>query len=229
MRILLIEDDPQSAALAVQALEREGHSLGIAADGREALARGACEPWDLLIIDRMLPHLDGLSLVRMLRAGGVTAPALFLTALGDVADRVAGLQAGGDDYLVKPFSVAELSARVEALGRRREVARGPVTALQFGDLWLDLLTRTARHGERLVELQNVEFRILERLMRSAGRVVTRSMLLEDIWGIHFEPRTNLVESNISRLRSKIGQSAFATGPIETVRGVGYRLRAESGR
>jgi two-component system OmpR family response regulator len=226
MRILLVEDDPQSASLTVQALQREGHLVGVATDGREGLTRGACEPWDLLVVDRMLPHLDGLSLVRMLRAGGVTAPALFLTALDEVGDRVAGLQAGGDDYLTKPFSVAELLARVEALGRRRESVSGPLTSLQVGDLSIDLLSRTARRGGRILDLQNVEFRILERLMRSAGRVVTRSMLLEDIWGFHFEPRTNLVESNISRLRAKIGQPAFAAGPIETVRGSGYRVRAE---
>lgn len=228
MRILLIEDDPQSASLTAQALEREGHEVGIAADGRDGLSRGACEPWDLLVVDRMLPQLDGLSLVRMLRAGGVTVPALFLTALGEVGDRVAGLQAGGDDYLTKPFSVAELSARIEALGRRRDTVPDPVTTLRFGDLSIDLLARTAQRGNRVLDLQNVEFRIVERLMRSAGRVVTRSMLLEDIWGFHFEPRTNLVESNISRLRSKIGQPASAVGPIETVRGVGYRLHADAG-
>jgi two-component system OmpR family response regulator len=222
MRILLIEDDPDSAALTAQALEREGHVVVISPDGRDALVRGACETWDLLIVDRMLPNLDGLSLLRMLRAGGVPAPALLLTALGDVTDRVEGFQAGGDDYLVKPFAVAELLARTEALSRRLKPPTAAETRLSVGDLELDLLTRTALRNGQPLDLQDRELRILEHLMRNAGRVVTRSMILERIWGFHFEPRTNVVESNISRLRAKIGQSSD-DGPIETVRGIGYRL------
>lgn len=228
MRILLIEDDPESADFTTQALEREGHTLTVSADGWDALSRGASETWDLMIVDRMLPHLDGLSLIRMLRAGGVTAPALLLTALGDVTDRVEGFQAGGDDYLVKPFAVAELLARVEALGRRRKPSPAAETRLSVGDLELDLLTRTAQRSGRPLELQDRELRILEQLMRNAGRVVTRSMLLENIWGFQFEPRTNVVESNISRLRTKIGQISDE-GPIETVRGVGYRLSGSLSR
>lgn len=224
MRILLIEDDPGTAAYAAQALEHEGHSVVIASDGREGLLQGACENWDLLIVDRMLPQLDGLALIRMLRSGGLTAPVLFLTALGDVTDRVAGLGAGGDDYLVKPFALAELMARIEALSRRRPSADAAVeTTLRVDDLAIDLLTRNARRSGRVLDLQERELRLLEYLMRNAGRVLTRSMLLEKVWGFHFEPRTNLVESNISRLRSKIGQSSDQ-GPIETVRGIGYRLR-----
>jgi len=224
MRILIVEDDPETAAHLTLGLEREGHAPVLATDGREGLLRASFEEWDLLIVDRMLPHLDGLALVRMLRAGGVTLPALFLTALGDVTDRVAGLQAGGDDYLVKPFSLAELAARVTALGRRRRAAEKLETVLRAGDLEVDLLTRTARRQGAVLDLQDRELAILEYLIRSAGRVVTRAMLLEEVWGFHFAPRTNLVESNISRLRSKIGQTSDE-GPIETVRGIGYRLRA----
>ncbi|MDE2334137.1 MAG: response regulator transcription factor [Rhodospirillales bacterium] len=221
MRILLVEDDRETAEYAVQGLAREGHSLRVATDGREALLLASCEQWELLIVDRMLPHLDGLALVRMLRAGGTATPVLFLTALGEVNDRVAGLQAGGDDYLVKPFALAELAARVEALGRHAQ-RPAPETVLRAGDIEIDLLTHTAsRRGEAL-DVQERELRILEYLMRNAGRVVTRAMLLETIWGFHFTPRTNLVESNISRLRAKLGQTSDE-GPIETVRGLGYRL------
>ena len=221
MRILLVEDDKETADYAVQGLAREGHSLRVATDGREALLLASCEDWDLLIVDRMLPHLDGVALMRMLRAGGTTTPALFLTALGEVNDRVAGLQAGGDDYLVKPFALAELAARVEALGRRAQ-RPAPETVLRVGEIEIDLLTHTASRGGDALDLQERELRILEYLMRNAGRVVTRAMLLETIWGFHFTPRTNVVESNISRLRAKLGQ-ASDTGPIETVRGLGYRL------
>ncbi len=222
MRILLVEDDRETADYALQGLTREGHSLRVATDGREALLLASCEDWDLLVVDRMLPHLDGLALVRMLRAGGTTTPALFLTALGEVNDRVAGLQAGGDDYLVKPFALAELAARVEALGRRAQRQVPPETVLSVGDIEIDLLTHLARRRGEPLDLQERELRILEYLMRNAGRVVTRTMLLESIWGFHFTPRTNLVESNISRLRTKLGQESDA-GPIETVRGLGYRL------
>ncbi|MDE2514745.1 MAG: response regulator transcription factor [Rhodospirillales bacterium] len=224
MRILLVEDDREVAACAVYGLIREGYQVAVAADGRDGLLRASCEAWDILIVDRMLPQLDGLALVRMLRAGGTTTPTLFLTALGEVSDRVAGLQAGADDYLVKPFAIAELIARVEALGRRRQAAIVVNTTLRAGDLEIDLLTRKARRKGEILDLQERELRTLEYLMRSAGRVVTRAMVLENVWGFHFQPRTNLVESNISRLRSKIGQ-ASDQGPIETVRGIGYRLHA----
>jgi len=224
MKILVIEDDAEAAEFIVRGLEPEGYVLAVATDGRDGLLRASCEEWDLLIIDRMLPQLDGLTLVRMLRAGGMHIPSLFLTALGEVADRVVGLQAGGDDYLVKPFALAELKARIEALGRRRHEMAASETVLRAGELELDLLTRTARyHGERL-DLQDREFRILEYLVHHAGRVVTRTMLLEHVWEFHFQPRTNLVESNISRLRTKIGKLSDDE-IIQTVRGVGYVLRA----
>ena len=223
MKILVIEDDAEAGDYIVRGLEPEGHVLTVAVDGRDGLLRASCEEWDLLIVDRMLPQLDGLALVRMLRAGGVQTPLLFLTALGEVTDRVVGLKAGGDDYLVKPFALAELKARIEALSRRRQEPAASETVLRAGDLEIDLLTRTARYrGERL-DLQERELRILEYLMRHAGRVVTRTMLLENVWEFHFQPRTNLVESNISRLRAKIGKSGEDI--IQTVRGVGYVLRA----
>lgn len=224
MKILLIEDDDEVADYAAQGLAREGHMVTRAADGRAGLLRASCEPWDLLIVDRRLPQLEGLALVRMLRAGGMSAPALFLTSLGEVSDRVAGFQAGGDDYLVKPFALAELLARVEALGRRQHPSPEPEIMLRAGDLEIDLLKRTARRSGKNLDLQERELRVLEYLMRSAGRVVTRTMLLENVWGFDFEPRTNLVESNVSRLRMKIGQFSDG-GPIQTVRGVGYRLSA----
>lgn len=222
MRILLIEDDAEVADYASCGLIREGHEVARAGDGREGLLRATSEVWDLLIIDRLLPLVDGLALLRMLRAGGTSTPALFLTALGEVTDRVSGLHAGGDDYLTKPFALAELIARVEVLGRRPQPGGSPTTMLQAGDVEIDLLKRSARRGTQPLYLQERELLILEYLMRNANRVVTRTMLLETIWGFHFEPHTNLVESNISRLRSKIGQSSDA-GPIETVRGVGYRF------
>jgi two-component system OmpR family response regulator len=224
MKILLIEDDAEVADYAMQGLAREGHLVTRVADGREGLLRASCEAWDLLIVDRRLPQLEGLTLVRMLRAGDVGIPALFLTALGEVTDRVEGLQAGGDDYLVKPFALAELLARVEALGRRQQPPMEPETILRSGDLEIDLLKRAARRSGKTLDLQERELRVLEYLMRSTGRVVTRTMLLEKVWGFDFEPRTNLVESNVSRLRMKIGQSCDV-GPIQTVRGVGYRFVA----
>lgn len=222
MRILLAEDDTEAAGFAVQGLAGEGHSLRVAADGREALLLASCESWDLLIVDRMLPQLDGLALVRMLRAGGNATPVLFLTALGEVNDRVTGLQAGGDDYLVKPFALAELAARVEALER---AAQRPAreTTIRVDDIEIDLLAHSARRGGEALDLQERELRILEYLMRNAERIVTRAMLLDTIWGFHFTPHTNLVDSNISRLRTKLGQTTDA-GPIETIRGLGYRLR-----
>lgn len=222
MRILLAEDDTEAAGFAVQGLAREGHSLRVAADGREALLLASCESWDLLIVDRMLPQLDGLALVRMLRAGGNATPVLFLTALGEVNDRVTGLQAGGDDYLVKPFALAELAARVEALERAAQ-RQARETTIRVDDIEIDLLAHSARRGGEALDLQERELRILEYLMRNAGRIVTRAMLLDTIWGFHFTPHTNLVDSNISRLRTKLGQTTDA-GPIETVRGLGYRLR-----
>lgn len=221
MRILLIEDDPESAAFIVQGLGGEGHAIDVAADGHAGLKRAA-EDWDLLIVDRMLPGLDGLSIVRRLRATGLQAPVLFLTTMDGIDDRVAGLRAGGDDYLVKPFALVELAARVGALGRR--AARGPrETVLRVADLEVDLLTRTASRAGKAIDLQPRELKLLEILMRHAGQVLTRAMLMELVWDFHFDPLTNLVESHISRLRGKVDRGHVEL--IHTVRGAGYCLRA----
>jgi two-component system OmpR family response regulator len=223
LRILLIEDDAETADYVANGLREEGHLIARAADGNDALVSAMSEAFDLLIVDRMIPGLDGLKLVRTLRAAGHDAPVLFLTALGGVEDRVGGLNAGGDDYLVKPFAFSELSARVAALGRRPRTAAAE-TVLRVLDLELDLLARTVKRRGELIELQPREFRLLEYLMRHAGQVVTRTMLLEQVWDLHFDPRTNVVETHISRLRSKIDKS-FGTELIQTVRGAGYRIRA----
>ena len=222
MRILLIEDDAETADYVVEGLRNGGHEIHVAADGRDGLLRGASEEWDLLIVDRMLPALDGLGVVRTLRASGVSAPVLFLTTMGGIDDRVAGLNAGGDDYLVKPFAFAELAARVAALGRRPQRA-APETVLRVADLEMDLLTRAVRRGGQVLDLQPREFELLEYLLRHAGEVVTRTMLLENVWGFHFDPRTSLVESHISRLRGKVDRGRPEL--IQTVRGSGYCIRA----
>jgi two-component system OmpR family response regulator len=222
MRILLIEDDPETAEYVVAGLESGGHDLVVAADGRAGLLSAATETWDLLIVDRMLPGLDGLGVVHTLRASGIATPILFLTTMGGIDDRVAGLNAGGDDYLVKPFAFAELAARVAALGRRPQRA-APETVLRVADLEMDLLARMVRRAGQAVDLQPREFELLEYLMRHAGQVVTRTMLLENIWGFHFDPRTSLVESHISRLRGKIDRGKPEL--LQTVRGSGYCIRA----
>jgi len=208
-----------------QGLCEEGHTTSVAGDGRDGLFRATGEDWDLLIVDRMLPGIDGLHLVRTLRAGNIHTPVLFLTTMSGVGDRVAGLNAGGDDYLVKPFAFAELVARVNALGRRRFAAPAG-TVLRVGDLEMDLLSRTVRRAGEAILLQPREFRLLAYLMHHAGEVVTRTMLLENVWDFHFEPRTNIVETHISRLRSKLQRSGTAN-PIQTVRGAGYLLHAIS--
>ena len=222
MRILLIEDDIEAADYIAQGLRDEAHELRVEPDGRNGLFRATGEDWDLLIIDRMLPGLEGLTLTRTLRAGGITTPVLLLTVLGGIDDRVTGLNAGGDDYLVKPFALAELIARVAALGRRPQ-RMAPDTVLRVADLEVDLLARSVRRARQLVELQPREYELLEYLIKHAGQVVTRTMLLENVWGFHFDPRTSLVESHISRLRSKINNGR--PDLIETVRGSGYCLRA----
>jgi len=218
---LLIEDDPEAADYIAQGLRDEGHELQIAPDGRSGLFQASGDDWDLLIIDRMLPGLDGLAVTRTLRAADIHTPVLFLTALGGIDDRVTGLNAGGDDYLVKPFALAELIARVAALGRRPQRA-APNTVLRVADLEVDLLARSVRRAGELVDLQPREYELLEYLIKHAGQVVTRTMLLENVWGFHFDPRTNFVESHISRLRSKINNGR--SDLIETVRGSGYCLR-----
>ncbi len=200
-----------------------GHTVATAADGRDGMCKAAGEEWDLLIVDRMLPKLDGLTLVKAIRAGGISIPVLFLTTMSGIDDRVSGLNAGGDDYLVKPFAFAELAARVAALGRRPRDA-AVETVLRVADLEMDLLARKVRRAGRDIDLQPREFRLLEYLMKHAGRVVTRTMLLEQVWEFHFDPHTNVVETHISRLRGKVDRG-FAVELIHTVRGAGYRIRA----
>lgn len=225
MRILLIEDDARTADYIQAGLSEEGHVVDWVAEGREGLVQAASEEYDVMIVDRMLPGMNGLSLVKTLRGAKVQIPILFLTALGGVDDRVEGLEAGGDDYLVKPFSFAELSARINALARRPPM-RKETTVLKVMDLEMDLLRRTVTRCGMVIELQPREFRFLEYLMRNAGRVLTRTMLLEAVWDFHFDPKTNVVETHISRLRSKIDKP-FGTELIHTVRGVGYSLHAPS--
>jgi two-component system OmpR family response regulator len=223
MRILIIEDDVDAGDYLAKGLRESGHGAEVVGDGREGLFRAASEPFDVLIVDRMLPRLDGLSLVQHLRATGHTMPVLFLSALGEVDDRVKGLRAGGDDYLVKPFAFSELLARVENLGRRQ--ASPPVaTHLKVGTLELDLLSRKVTRDGQTIDLQPREFQLLETLMRHPGQVMTRTMLLEKVWDYHFDPQTNVIDVHISRLRQKIDRG-FETPLIHTVRGAGYSLRA----
>ena len=224
MHILLIEDDAETAAYVAKGLREAGKRVEVASDGREGLFHATEGTFDLLVIDRMLPSLDGASVVKAARAAGVQAPILFLTALGAVEDRVAGLECGADDYLVKPFSFAELLARVNALARRAPLREDEAT-LGVADLQLDRQRRLLRRGDAVIELQPRELHILEVLLINAGRVVTRTMLLETVWGFHFDPATNIVESHISRIRSKIDRGGDPP-LIHTVRGAGYMIRAE---
>jgi two-component system OmpR family response regulator len=222
MKLLVVEDDREAAAYLKRALSEAGHVVDVAASGREGLLLAAGEPYDVIVLDRMLPELDGLAILRTIRAAGVKTPVLLLTALGGIDDRVEGLDAGGDDYLVKPFAFAELLARVNALARRpppQEVR----TELVVADLKIDLLKRTVTRGGRRIELQAREFQLLEYLMRHADRVVTRTMLLESVWDFHFDPKTNIVETHMSRLRGKVDRG-HAHELIHTVRGAGYVLR-----
>lgn len=223
MKILLIEDDGENADYVANGLREEGHLVAKVVSGADGLICALGNDFDLLIVDRMVPGLDGLNLVKSLRATGHHTPVLFLTALGGVEDRVSGLNAGGDDYLVKPFAFSELVARVAALGRRPLRTAAVETKLRVLDLELDLLSRTVRRRGELIELQPREFRLLEYLMRHAGQVVTRTMLLDHVWDIHFDPRTNVVETHISRLRSKVDKG-FEPELIHTVRGSGYCVR-----
>ena len=227
MKVLLIEDDQETAAYIARGLLEHGHVVDQAATGRDGLFLGTDGGHDVLIVDRMLPGLDGLSLVRALREAGLKAPVLFLTALGGVGDRVRGLEAGGDDYLVKPFAFVELLARLNALARRPPLAEVQTT-LRVADLEMDLLKRTVTRGGERIDLQPREFQLLEYLLRNAERVVTRTMLLEAVWDFHFDPKTNIVETHMSRLRAKLAQGGGTCGGpelIHTVRGAGYVLRA----
>jgi two-component system OmpR family response regulator len=223
VKILLIEDDKETSAYIARGLREHGHVVDVALDGHDGFMIATDGSHDVLIVDRMLPGLDGIGLVQALRQSGMKTPVLFLTALGDVGDRVRGLDAGGDDYVVKPFAFAELLARVNALTRRPPLSDSPVL-LRAGDLELNLLERTVTRGGMPIELQPREFQLLTYLMRNSDRVVTRTMLLEAVWDFHFDPKTNIVETHISRLRSKLAQHGGAE-LIHTVRGAGYELRA----
>jgi two-component system, OmpR family, response regulator len=221
MRILVVEDDAETAAYVSNGLVEEGHTAETVADGRDGLTQAMDEVYDILVVDRMLPGLDGLSLVRALRAVGHKVPVIFLTSLGGVDDRVDGLNVGGDDYLVKPFAFSELMARVNALARRPHL-RDAETILRVGDLEMDLISRKVTRGSDVIDLQPREFRLLEVLMRNKGRVLTRTMLLERVWSFHFEPKTSVVETHISRLRTKIDRP-YGSELIHTVRGSGYTM------
>lgn len=221
MRILLAEDDIETAEFIERGLEELGHLVLRAETGTDALHLASTEALDIIILDRMLPELDGVAALRRMRAAQVEAPVLLLTALGRIEDRVEGLEAGADDYLVKPFAFSELAARVGALARRRP-ANAVATELEFGALRMDLLKREVRRDGKVIALQPREFRLLEELMRNSDRVVTRTMLLERVWKFHFDPQTNIVETHISRLRTKLNEGD-KPNLIETVRGVGYRI------
>ena len=228
MRLLIIEDDDDVASYVKSGLEQAGYTVDAAANGKDGLFLATTESYDGIIIDRMLPGVDGLTIIRTLRASNIATPALVLSALGEVDDRVAGLKAGGDDYLVKPFDFAELQARIEALLRRqRSAAEADATVLQVADLSLDLLRRKVERAGQRIELQPKEFQLLEYLMRHAGQVVTRTMLLEAVWNYHFDPQTNVIDVHMSRLRTKIDKD-FDRPLLHTVRGAGYRLEAPGG-
>ena len=221
MNILLVEDDRSVADYIREGLRSAGIQVDWADDGETGLTMARSQRYDVIICDRMLPAMDGLSLVQRLRNTGNSTPVLILSALGEVDDRVKGLQAGADDYLGKPFAFAELQARLEVLGRRRQQTAAE-TSLQVEDLRMDLLTQEVHRGEQRISLQPREYKLLEFLLRHAGQVVTRAMLLEHVWGYHFDPQTNVIDVHISRLRQKIDRD-FAEPLLETVRGAGYRL------
>ena len=225
MRVLLIEDDSETLDFVAQGLHESGHVTDKADNGRDGLFLALAETYDAIVVDRMLPELDGLSLVQTVRAEGNKTPILILSALGEVDDRVEGLRKGGDDYLVKPFAFSELLARLEGLARRSD-HETPETTLVAGDLRLDLLSHSVTRAGKSVSLQPRELRLLEQLMRHQGQVVTRTMLLENVWGYNFDPQTNVIDVHISRLRQKIDKGSDRP-LLQTVRGAGYRLVADA--
>jgi len=225
MKVLIIEDDRETASYVAKGLKEAGFVVDQANDGLDGLGMAKEETYDALVVDRMLPGLDGLSIIEVLRKTGKATPVLILSALGTVDERVRGLRSGGDDYLTKPFAFSELLARLEALSRRGQ-ASPTETSLRVGDLEIDLLARRVRRAGKIVDLQPREYQLLEYLARHAGQVVTRTMLLENVWDFHFDPKTNVIDVHVSRLRQKIDQG-FDTPLIHTVRGAGYRLSADS--
>lgn len=225
MRALLIEDDDDVASYVSKGLKEQGYTVDIASDGKEGLGLASTESYDVMIVDRMLPKLDGLSILKSIRAAENHTPVIILSALGEVDDRVKGLKSGGDDYIVKPFSFSELLARMEALIRRSEVIPdAAVTSLGVGDLEMDLLSRKVTRAGVKIDLQSREFKLLEYLVKHQGQVVTRTMLLENVWNYHFDPQTNVIDVHISRLRAKIDKE-FDHPLIRTVRGAGYVIEA----
>jgi two-component system OmpR family response regulator len=222
MRILLIEDDKSVADFILRGFREAGHTIDHSADGKDGLFLATTETYDVMVVDRMLPGVDGLAITRTLRASDNNTPVLILSALGQVDDRVKGLQAGGDDYLTKPFAFSELEARVEALARRSRGRPTPDTSLTIADLEMDLLARTVQRAGKTIDLQPRDFQLLEFLMRHAGQVVTRTMLLENVWDYHFDPQTNVIDVHISRLRAKIDKE-FDFPLIHTIRGAGYKI------
>jgi two-component system OmpR family response regulator len=223
VKILLLEDDAKTAAFIDKGLRSVGHVVDTCATGRDAIFHATDGAYDVLVIDRMVPAVDGLAALKALRSTGITTPTIFLTAMDGVEDRVEGLEAGADDYLVKPFAMTELIARIDALARRPHLAQTQ-TRIRVGDLEIDLLKRNATRAGRSIELQAQEFKLLEYLMRHAGQIVTRTMLLENIWSFHFDPQTNIIEGHVSRLRAKIDRG-FGSEMIKTVRGAGYMIDA----
>jgi two-component system OmpR family response regulator len=223
MKILVIEDDREAADYLKKALDESGHTAHIAGDGESGFEMAESGDYDVMVVDRMLPRRDGLSVVSELRSKGNSTPVLFLSALGEVDDRVTGLRAGGDDYLTKPFAFTELLARIEVLNRRSG-ARDAETLYRSGDLELDRLSHTVKRAGKEIPLQPREFRLLEYMMRHAGQVVTRTMLLENVWDYHFDPQTNVIDVHVSRLRGKI-EKGFDGPVLHTVRGAGYMLKA----
>jgi two-component system OmpR family response regulator len=222
-RILVVEDDPETAEQLVEQLTNSGYQVDLAVSGAEALNRGAASDYAVITMDRMLPDIDGIAVMRQMRDDGIEAPVLIISALGEVDDRVRGLRAGGDDYLVKPFSFVELLARVEALGRRSDTIVKE-TILRVGDLAVDLVSRTASRRGKPILLFPREFQLLEYLVRNHGRIVSRAMLLQHVWDLHFDPSTNIIDVYVGRVRRKVdGQQAYPL--IHTVRGIGYCLRA----
>ncbi|MGR3272256.1 DNA-binding response regulator [Thalassococcus profundi] len=221
MKLLVVEDDATTGSYIARGLREEGHTVDLVTDGRDGLVQATGGGYDVMVVDRMLPEVDGMTLVKTLRAAGNRTPVLFLTSLGSVDDRIDGLNAGGDDYLTKPFAFGELSARVSALARRPQAVEQE-TVLRAADLEMNLITRKVTRGGQEIDLLPREFSILEHLLRRKGRVQTRTMLLESVWDISFDPMTNVVETHISRLRAKVDKP-FEPDLIQTVRGAGYRI------